>query len=186
MNEEVASSYWKLQIRQYKHGWKHSDSRVQQLGYNIWKASYIHVLIGNALKCNITIPWSFGGLIIDPFPRGVVMIPVLQWIETWNHVLRGCLPGGKIFHILTLDDAVAWTIGCSKPSHHVQASLLDTSWSLMELECFCGSHYGQLWKLCAREAEGQNVQEMMDRRLQWRRHLWQGLQEKVGVLVRTH
>jgi hypothetical protein len=33
---------------------------------------------------------------------------------------------------------------------------------------------------CAREAEGQNVQEMMDRRLQWRRHLWQGLQEKVG------
>ncbi|CAM6040182.1 unnamed protein product [Sphagnum compactum] len=54
MNEEVA-----IQIRQYKHGWKHSDSRLQQLG-------------------------------------GVVIIPVLQWIETWNHVLRGCLPGGHI------------------------------------------------------------------------------------------
>ncbi|KAH8933705.1 hypothetical protein BDL97_18G044100 [Sphagnum fallax] len=64
------------------------------------------------------------------------MIPVLQWIETWNHVLRGCLPGG-----------------------HIMAN--------------CGSS-------CAREAEGQDVQEMMDHRLQWRRHLWQGLQEKVG------
>ncbi|CAM6015909.1 unnamed protein product [Sphagnum balticum] len=64
------------------------------------------------------------------------MIPVLQWIETWNHVLRGCLPGG-----------------------HIMVN--------------CGSS-------CAREAEGQNVQEMIDRRLQWRRHLWQGLQEKVG------
>ncbi|CAM6061490.1 unnamed protein product [Sphagnum tenellum] len=64
------------------------------------------------------------------------MIPVLQWIETWNHVLRGCLPGG-----------------------HIMVN--------------CGSS-------CAMEAEGQNVQEMMDRRLQWRRHLWQGLQEKVG------
>jgi hypothetical protein len=154
VNEEVASSYWKLEVRQYKHGWKHSDSRVQQLGYSIWKASYIHVHIGNALNCNITILWSFGGLIIDLFSRGVVMIPVLQWIETWNHVLRGCLPGGKIFHILTLDDAVAWTIGCFKPSHHVQASLLDTSWSLMELECFCRSHYGQLRKLMCKGSWG--------------------------------
>jgi hypothetical protein len=47
--------------------------------------------------------------------------------------------------------------------------------------CFAGHIMVNCGSLCAREAEGQNVQEMMDSRLQWRSHLlWQGLQEKVG------
>ncbi|CAK9212478.1 unnamed protein product [Sphagnum troendelagicum] len=66
------------------------------------------------------------------------MIPVLQWIERWNHVLRGCRPGG-----------------------HIMVN--------------CGSS-------CAREAEGQNVQGMMDRTLQWRRHYGKVCRKKLEYL----